>query len=101
VALAVHGEEIVAVPVVSRPQEAHTREGDKVRFCVADVFLPSAEEVFGPLPTDTQLDGVVVSFSDSGDNLRVYAVVDVVRRQTVVVPVNRLTTLSQTGVENG
>ena len=67
-----------------------TREGDKVRFFVSDVFLPGPEDVFGALAADAQLEGTVVSFSDSGSEARVFAVVDVIRRQTVVVPVDRL-----------
>jgi len=37
---------------------------------------------------------VVVSFSDSGSELRVFAIVDVTRRQTLVVPVNKVTVVS-------
>jgi hypothetical protein len=36
------------------------------------------------------VEGIVVDFSDSGDVPRVYAVVEVVERRTVVVPVGRL-----------
>jgi hypothetical protein len=53
------------------------------------VFLPSPEELL-PVFADEELDGVVVGFSDSGGQSRVFAVVEVVRRQEVVVPVNRL-----------
>ena len=67
-----------------------TREGDKVRFFVSDVFLPGPDDVFSALSAGTQLEGTVVSFSDSGSEPRVFAVVDVIRRQTVVVPVARL-----------
>jgi hypothetical protein len=77
----------------------YTRKGDKVRFRFSDVFLPSPEEVFGALAPDASLEGVVVSFSDSGSELRVFAVVDVVRRQTLVVPVNKVTVVS-TEAEN-
>lgn len=38
----------------------------------------------------TELEGVVVDFSDSGAESRVFAVVDVIRRQKVVVPVAKL-----------
>ena len=66
-----------------------TREGDRVRFQVADVFLPSVEEVLALSPT-AELEGVVIDFSDSGSTSRVFAVVDVIRRQNVVVPVEKL-----------
>jgi fructoselysine-6-P-deglycase FrlB-like protein len=60
-----------------------------VRFRVADVFLPSAEELLALSPT-AELEGVVIDFSDSGSTSGVFAVVDVIRRQNVVVPVTRL-----------
>jgi hypothetical protein len=66
-----------------------TREGDRVRFRVTDVFLPSAEEVL-KVSLAEELEGVVVDFSDSGSTARVFAVVDVIRRQNVVVPVDKL-----------
>ena len=71
-----------------------THEGDKVRFRVSDVFLPSPEELSSGLATDAQLEGIVRGFSDSGSEARVFAVVDVVQRQTLVVPVDKLTRLS-------
>ena len=66
-----------------------TREGDRVRFRCADIFLPSTEEVLA-LSSTTELEGVVINFSDSGTEPRVFAVVDVIRRQNVVVPVEKL-----------
>lgn len=60
-----------------------------MRFRVADVFLPSAEELLALSPT-AELEGVVIDFSDSGSTSRVFAVVDVIRRQNVVVPVAKL-----------
>jgi hypothetical protein len=56
---------------------------------MADVFLPSAEEVLALSPAN-ELEGVVIDFSDSGTESRVFAVVDVIRRQNVVVPVEKL-----------
>lgn len=64
--------------------------GDEVRFSVCDVFLPSPETVLAPLPGEAVLEGTVVDFSDSGSKPRVFAVVEVVRTQTVVVPVEKL-----------
>jgi hypothetical protein len=60
-----------------------------VRFRVTDIFLPSAEEVLNVSPGE-ELEGEVVNFSDSGSTSRVFAVVDVIRRQNVVVPVEKL-----------
>lgn len=60
-----------------------------MRFRAIDVFLPSAEEVLKVSPGE-ELEGVVVDFSDSGSTSRVFAVVDVIRKQNVVVPVEKL-----------
>lgn len=67
-----------------------TQIGDFVRFAVADVFLPGPGS--GPLLSadETELDGTVVEFSDSGARTRAFAVVEVVRKQMVVVPVEKL-----------
>jgi len=73
-----------------RPEEVWTQEGDKVRFRVSDVFLPSPEDILSGPNLELYLEGVILSFSDSGDASRVYAVVDVIRHQTMVVPVNRM-----------
>ena len=66
----------------------------------ATVFLPSQEEVSAPLPADTPLEGVVVGFSDSGATLRVFAMVEVVRRQTMVVPVEKMTVVPLEGPQS-
>jgi hypothetical protein len=67
-----------------------TQAGDKVRFRTSDVFLPSQEGVLlGPPPED-EMEGTIVDFSDSGQKPRFFALVDVIRRQTVVVPVEKL-----------
>jgi hypothetical protein len=57
---------------------------------LSDVFLPAKEEVFALSAVDPELEGTIVSFSDSGLNADYFAVVDVVRRQSVVVAVDRL-----------
>ena len=55
-----------------------------------DVFLPSPEGVLSALAFESELEGTIVDFSDSGQQARAFAVVDIVRRQTVVVPVEKL-----------
>jgi hypothetical protein len=60
-----------------------------VRFRATDIFLPSAETVLSVSPGE-ELEGVVVNFSDSGSTSRAFAVVDLIRRQNVVVPVEKL-----------
>jgi len=58
-----------------------------VSFERSDMFLPSPEEL---LPASGELEGVVIGFSDSGNQSRVFAVVEVVQKQEVVVPIDRL-----------
>lgn len=61
-----------------------------MRFSVADVFLPSPDGVFVAGPGEEEVEGTVVDFSDSSSKARVFAVVDVFLKQTVVVPVEKL-----------
>ena len=77
----------------------NTRAGDKVRFQIADVFLPSAGAVFAAMPTDSQLEGTIVGFSDSGLKTRFFAVVEVVRVQSLVVPIEKLEPLDDSAGE--
>jgi hypothetical protein len=65
-----------------------------VRFEAADVFLPNPEELLRPAG---DLEGVVVGFSDSGAEARVFAVVEVVQKQEVVVPVDKLQPIGPRG----
>lgn len=69
---------------------AVTEVGDKVRFSLSDVFLPNPEGVWVAAPGEEQVEGTVVDFSDSSSKARVFAVVDVFLRQTVIVPVEKL-----------
>ncbi len=78
-----------------------TQVGDKVRFSVTDVFLPGQEMVVAPLPAETRLEGTIVDFSDAGTEACVFAVVDVVRRETVVIPVEKLEIIMTPGSEGG
>lgn len=43
------------------------------------------------VPECDELEGTIVGFSDSGATARAYAVVEVVRKLSLVVPVNELT----------
>jgi len=42
------------------------------------------------LPADEDLEGTVIEFSDSGAEAQVFAVVEVVRKQRMIVPVSEL-----------
>lgn len=61
-----------------------------MRFQTSDVFLLSPEDVRVGLSTEVEAEGTVVSFSDSGSDRGVFAVVEVLRRERVVVPVSKL-----------
>jgi hypothetical protein len=67
-----------------------TQEGDRVQFRVSDVFLPGPEELLTAPPTQSELEGTVVDFSDSGATPRFFALVEVVTRKTLVIPVEKL-----------
>jgi hypothetical protein len=54
------------------------------------VFLPTAEELFKPLSPDSEVEGTIVDFSDSGPKPRAFAVIEVVKKHTVIVPVSGL-----------
>jgi hypothetical protein len=58
-----------------------------VRFRVSSIFLSQAPE---PFPPEADLEGTVIDFSDSGTQSSVFAVIEVVRTQTVIVPVSEL-----------
>ena len=60
--------------------------GDKVRFPVAGVFLANPVSVFPAVPGDSELEGTIIDFSDSGPKSRYFAVIEVVRTQSLIVP---------------
>ena len=70
--------------------ETEARVGDRVRFRIGDVFLPEPSEVLAKLTSDTETNGVIVEFSDSGNNQRAYAVVRITTQQSVLLPVSAL-----------
>lgn len=67
-----------------------TEKGDKVVFRISDVFLPSTEELRATWADKAEVEGTIVDFSDSGSVSRMFAVVEVLQRRTVVVPVAKL-----------
>jgi hypothetical protein len=54
--------------------------------------------VLANLADQLEANGVVVEFSDSGNNLRTFAVVRITAQQTVVLPVSALRVLPCSGV---
>jgi hypothetical protein len=67
--------------------------GDRVSFRIADVFLPEPSEVLKNLTLEAETNGVVVEFSDSGNDLRAYAVVRITTQYSVLLPVSALQVL--------
>jgi hypothetical protein len=67
-----------------------TQIGDQVRFRAGSVFFWPEEVPLSALPASTELEGKVIAFSDSGSEPRVFAVVEVITKHTVIVPVSGL-----------
>ena len=54
------------------------------------MFLPGPEGFSLGTPADTEAEGAIVDFSDSGLNRHAYAVVELDNEETMVVPVEKL-----------
>ena len=61
-----------------------------MRFHLADVFLPSAADLSVVSLVEEELEGTVVDFSDSGSTPNAFAVIEVIQKRTVIVPVEKL-----------
>lgn len=68
----------------------YTDTGDKVRFQGASIFLPGAAGCSAALNEEPELEGTIVGFSDSGSRARFFAVIEVVKRHSLIVPVEKL-----------
>ena len=55
-----------------------------------EALFPPAPEPFPAIVPEAEMEGTVVGFSDSGNQPSVFAVIEVLRKQTVVVPVSEL-----------
>ena len=71
-----------------------TGRGDRVSFRIADAFLPDPEALREIFSDTAELDGVIVDFSDYGEDSRAFALVEVVEKRVVVLPVTKLRLLS-------
>jgi hypothetical protein len=69
--------------------------GDRVSFRISDAFLPEPAEVLAILTVESETNGVIVEFSDSGKSPRAYAVVQISPHQKVVLPVEAVRVLAQ------
>jgi hypothetical protein len=67
-----------------------TEKGCKVRFRLADVFLPDANELSAAIRNRNELEGVVIGFSDSGERSNAFALIELAQQESVVVPVEKL-----------
>lgn len=71
-------------------REGATEIGSRVRFSARSVFLPNTEEAVSFAAGRDELEGTIAGFSDSGASAKVYAVVEVVRKLSLIVPVDDL-----------
>ena len=71
-----------------------------MRFQVSDVFLPSPGGVFAAVPEETELEGTIVGFSDSGLKSRFFAVIEVVKTESLIVPLEKLEVIKTSAPEN-
>lgn len=67
-----------------------TRLGDQVRFRPTAVFFWPEEKPLSALPPDAEIQGELVGFSDSGSEPRVFAIVEVMKRENVIVRLSDL-----------
>lgn len=74
------------------------REGDKVRFHAADIFLPTRDDLPNALTTTQEIEGIVADISDGGLQPHAFAVVQVMAVQNVVVPIEKLAILNDQAV---
>jgi hypothetical protein len=72
-----------------------------VRFQISDIFLPSREELFIGPPSEAEIEGTIVDFSDSGSKPRAFAVIEVISRHTVVVPTEKVKIIAPAPFQNG
>lgn len=75
-------------------REDATKIGSRVRFSASSVFIPNPEEAASFSPDGGELEGTIASFSDSGTSVKAYAVVEVVRKLSLVVLVDDLRPIS-------
>jgi len=67
-----------------------------VRFSSRSVYLPNPEEALALsfASGDDELEGTIAGFSDSGAEVHAYAVVEVIHKRSLVVPVSDLRLVS-------
>ncbi|MGH9621010.1 MAG: hypothetical protein ACRD45_15060 [Bryobacteraceae bacterium] len=88
--IAMERELLYPLQQVSGMESVSAEIGNRVSFRISDVYLPEPSEVLAHLSPETEANGVVVEFSDSGSNPRAYAVVRLTAEQSVLLPVTAL-----------
>jgi hypothetical protein len=78
-----------------------TKSGDRVAFARENIFLPNPENVTAFDAGCEEFEGTIIDFSDGGNRVKAYAVVEVVRRLSLVVPVECLRIVTVPGREGG
>ena len=76
--------------VRAAPGRTPTHKGDRVTFLVSSSFLPSPDELARALSLESEVEGTVIDFSDSGSTAQAFAIVEIIKKQTVVVPSDKL-----------
>ncbi len=66
---------------------------------MSDIFLPSPGGALAAIPEETELEGTIVDFSDSGLKSRFFAVIEVVRTQSLIVPVDKLEVIKTSTID--
>ena len=61
-----------------------------MRFLASEVFLANQEDLVDAHAGSSEMEGVIVDFSDSGNRPRAFAVVELATGQTIVVPVDKM-----------
>jgi hypothetical protein len=82
------------LPQVLPSREGATEIGNRVKFSAQRVFLANPEDAMSLASANSDLEGTIVGFSDSGTAAKAYAVVEVIRRMSLVVPVDDLNLIS-------
>jgi hypothetical protein len=59
------------------------------------VFVWPQEGPLGGLPANAEIEGTIIAFSDSGSEPRVFAIVEVVTKQAMVVPVSGMDVIAK------
>jgi hypothetical protein len=65
-----------------------------VTFRSSDAFLPDSDTIYAHPEGAEELEGTIVGFSDSGDIIRAFALVEVLLKRIVIVRSDRLRKLN-------